>query len=66
MIPLLKDIPLIGKIVSGHNILTYVSFISIFLVWLFLYRTRLGLRLRAVGENPKAASSVGISVTKIG
>ena len=66
VIPLLKDIPLIGKIVSGHNILTYVSFISIFLVWLFLYRTRLGLRLRAVGENPKAASSVGISVTKIG
>lgn len=44
VIPLLKDIPLIGKIVSGHNILTYVSFISIFLVWLFLYRTRLGLR----------------------
>ena len=57
VIPLLKYIPLIGKI---------VSFISIFLVWLFLYRTRLGLRLRAVGENPKAASSVGISVTKIG
>ena len=46
VIPLLKDIPLIGKIVSGHNILTYVSFISIFLVWLFLYRTKLGLLRR--------------------
>ena len=46
--------------------MTYFSFISIFLVWFFLYKTRLGLRMRAVGENPQAASSVGINVKNIG
>ena len=65
-IPLIDKIPLIGPMLSGHNVLRYFSFISIFLVWFFLYRTRLGLRMRAVGENPQAASSVGINVKKIG
>lgn len=65
-IPLIDKIPLIGPMISGHNVLTYFSFISIFLVWFFLYKTRLGLRMRAVGENPQAASSVGINVKKIG
>lgn len=65
-IPLINKIPLIGPMISGHNILTYLAFIGIFAVWFFLGRTRLGLRLRAVGENPKAAASVGISVKKIG
>lgn len=65
-IPLINKIPLIGPMISGHNVLTYFAFISVFLVWFFLYKTRLGLRMRAVGENPKAASSVGINVKKIG
>ncbi len=65
-IPLIKDIPVIGKIISGQSLLTYVALLSIFLVWLLLQRTRLGLRIRAVGENPHAAESVGISVRKIG
>ena len=65
-IPLIDKIPLLGGMISGHNILTYISFLSIFLVWFFFYKTRLGLRLRAVGENPNAASSVGINVKKIG
>jgi len=64
-IPIVQDIPLIGKIISGHNILTYIAFVCIFASWFFLYKTRLGLRLRAVGESPQAASSVGISVEKI-
>ena len=63
-IPLIDKIPLIGPMISGHNILTYFAFISVFLVWFFLYKTRLGLRMRAVGENPQAASSVGINVKK--
>ena len=65
-IPVIKDIPVIGKIISGQSLLTWVAVLSIFLVWLLLKRTRLGLRIRAVGENPHAAESVGISVKKIG
>ena len=65
-IPVLDSIPVIGPMLSGHNLLTYVAFFSIWAVWFFLKRTRLGLRLRAVGENPTAASSVGISVKNIG
>lgn len=65
-IPLLKDIPFLGRVLSGHSMLTYLAFISIFLVWFLLYKTRIGLRIRSVGENPMAAESVGISVTKVG
>ena len=64
-IPLLKDIPILGDVLSGHNILTYVAFLMIFLVWFFLYRTKTGLRIRSVGENPQAAESVGISPRRI-
>ncbi len=65
-IPIIKDIPFIGKILSGQSLLTYLAFISVFVVWFILYKTRIGLRIRSVGENPKAAESVGISVTKVG
>lgn len=53
VLPLINKIPLIGPMLSGHNVLTYLAFISIFAVWFFLTRTRLGLRLRAVGENAR-------------
>lgn len=65
-IPLLKDIPVLGRIFSGQSLLTYLAVVCIFLVWFLLKKTRIGLRIRAVGENPKAAESVGISVPKIG
>jgi len=65
-IPLIESIPVLGGIISGQNILTYVAVLAIFAVWFLLKKTRLGLRLRSVGENPKAAESVGISVKKIG
>lgn len=64
-IPLLKDIPVLGPIFSGHHILTYVSILSVFVVYYLLNRTSLGLRIRSVGENPHAAQSVGVSVIKI-
>lgn len=64
-IPLLKDIPVLGPILSGHHILTYVSIIAVFVVYYLLNRTPLGLRIRSVGENPHAAQSVGVSVVKI-
>ena len=64
-IPLIKDIPIIGEILSGHSVFTYLSFLSIALVWVLIYRTKIGLRIRSVGENPQAAESVGISPRKI-
>ena len=64
-IPLIQDIPVLGDIISGHNTLTYVALLMVVLVYLLLYKTPLGLRMRAVGENPHAASSVGQNVIKI-
>lgn len=64
-IPLLNKIPILGPILSGHNVLTYFSLISVLLVYIFLYKTALGLRIRVVGENSDAADSVGISVIKV-
>lgn len=64
-IPIIENIPVIGEIFSGHNILTYVAFILVAVVFIFLYKTTLGLRIRAVGENPSAVGSVGIGVKKV-
>lgn len=61
-IPIIKDIPILGPILSGQNLLTYVMLIATGLVSVFLYHTRTGTHLRAVGENPDAARSVGINV----
>jgi len=65
-IPIIKDIPILGRIISGQSLLTYVAVLCVWFVWFLLKRTRVGLRIRSVGENPKAAESVGISVTRIG
>jgi general nucleoside transport system permease protein len=63
-IPLLSQIPVLGPIFSNHNVLTYVALLSVVFVYILLYKTPLGLRIRAVGENSHAADSVGISVIK--
>lgn len=64
-IPLINKIPILGDMLSGHAILTYLAFIFVFVMRTFLYRTPLGLKIRAVGENPNAASSVGVSVIRM-
>ena len=64
-IPLLKDIPVLGSVLSGHCLLTYLAFLLVLVTWVLLYKTPLGLNIRSVGENPNAASSVGVSVLKI-
>ncbi|MDA3938138.1 MAG: ABC transporter permease [Spirochaetia bacterium] len=64
-IPLLKSIPILGEIFSGHNILTYVALLAVPFFYVLMFKTPLGLRIRAVGQNPHAAESVGINVDKI-
>ena len=64
-IPIIENIPVLGNILSGHNILTYVALILVFVVWVMFKYTKLGLRIKAVGESPEAAESVGISVNKV-
>lgn len=63
----LREVPILGQIyyelISGHNIITYFAFIAVPVTAWVLFRTRFGLRLRAVGENPKAIDTAGISVT---
>jgi simple sugar transport system permease protein len=64
-IPLVRDIPIFGDILSGHNLLTYIAFIMVFVVYFVMYKTPLGLWIRSVGENPHAATSVGVNVIKV-
>lgn len=63
-IPLLADIPVIGNILSGHSILTYLSLLMVLALTWFFWKTPCGLRIRAVGENEKSAGSVGIHIMK--
>jgi len=62
----LADVPFLGPIYaelfSGHTILVYVALLAVPLSWWLLFRTRFGLRLRAVGENPAAVDTAGVSV----
>lgn len=65
----LSGVPILGPIyaelISGHSILVYVGFLAVPATWYILYRTRFGLRLRAVGENPGAVDTAGISVVRL-
>ncbi|GEP47905.1 ABC transporter permease [Microbacterium saccharophilum] len=61
-IPILSDIPIIGPVLFNQTFIVYLMYITVALVAWGLYRTRWGLRLRAVGEHPQAADTVGIKV----
>ena len=64
-VPLLGDIPVIGPILFDHNFFVYAMFALVGVMTFGLFRTRWGLRSRAVGEHPKAADTVGINVFKL-
>jgi ABC-type uncharacterized transport system permease subunit len=64
-IPLLSDIPVIGPIFFRHNILVYIGYLLVILAWFVLDKTQYGLKVKAVGEHPRAADSKGINVTHI-
>ncbi len=65
----IADIPLIGGFIFGvfdnQSVMTWIAFVMVFIVTFFLYRTPFGMHLRAVGENPEAAESVGINVKRV-
>ena len=63
-IPLIRHIPVLGAILSGQNVLVYGALAAVFVYWLIVFKTPLGLRIRAVGQNPDAAESVGIKVNR--
>lgn len=63
-IPLLSEIPVIGPVLFNQTILVYLMYAVVILLNLYLFRSRWGLRLRAVGEHPKAADTVGINVNR--
>jgi simple sugar transport system permease protein len=70
VIPLVNRIPVLGHLLNaenltGYNVMTYAALLLTIVVWIFLYRTPLGVHLRAVGENPEAAASVGIPVKRV-
>jgi simple sugar transport system permease protein len=65
----LRDVPVIGtvyhELISGHTALVYIALLAVPLTWWVLFRTRFGLRLRAVGENPESVDTAGVSVVRL-
>lgn len=63
-IPLLSQIPVLGEVLFQHNALVYGAFLLVPVSWFVLNKTTVGLNIRAVGENPSAADSLGVSVER--
>lgn len=63
-IPILSDIPIVGPVLFDHNAFIYGMFLLVIVVNIALFRTRWGLRVRSVGEHPRAADTVGINVLR--
>ncbi len=61
----LADIPVIGPLIFGHDILVYISWLTVAAASFYLFRTRMGLSLRAVGEDPASAESAGVNVSRV-
>ena len=64
-IPVIKDIPILGEIISGHYFLTYVCVVLAIFIYILVYKTPFGLRMKACGLDEHAAESVGIKVNKV-
>jgi general nucleoside transport system permease protein len=64
-IPLVDRIPILSQLLSGHKPIVYIALLAVPLSYYVLFRTRFGLRLRAVGENPEAADTAGVSVARM-
>ena len=63
-VPLLGDLPLVGEVLFHQNVLVYLAFLLVPVMWFVINRTPFGLNVRAVGETPEAADSLGVSVDR--
>lgn len=61
-LPVISSIPFVGQVIGDRNIVTWMAILAVPATWWFLFRTKIGLRIRAVGEHPRAADTLGISV----
>lgn len=59
-IPIIENIPVLGSILSGHPVITYISFLMIFLMYVLMYHTKFGIYVRVVGESEEAAKAIGL------
>jgi general nucleoside transport system permease protein len=64
-IPLIENIPVVGEVLSGQNLIVYLAFLSVFLVYYLVFKTRFGLRLRAAGYNRTCLDTSGVSANRI-
>jgi ABC-type uncharacterized transport system permease subunit len=64
-IPLLSQIPILGEVLFSQYLLTYLAFLLVPAIWFFLYRTKYGLEIRCLGENPRAIDMKGINITRL-
>jgi simple sugar transport system permease protein len=64
-IPVLAELPVVGRILFQQSLLVYVSLPLVAFLWWYIYRTRAGLRLRAIGERPEAADAMGVDVARL-
>ncbi|WP_054955270.1 ABC transporter permease, partial [Paenibacillus dakarensis] len=64
-IPFLENVPVLGKLLSGHSLMVWIAFLSVIFCMVLIYKTPYGVHLRSVGEAPAAAKSLGIPVQRI-
>jgi general nucleoside transport system permease protein len=64
-LPVLKDVPFVGDVIGQMNLMIWISIALLFVSYVVMFRTPIGLRIRAVGEHPRAADTVGISVYRV-
>jgi simple sugar transport system permease protein len=64
-LPVLGSIPILGDVLFNHNVLVYGAYLLVPLAWFVLHRTTWGLKIRAAGQNPSAADSLGVSITGV-